>query len=93
MDFTKKKAIENNLAGIYNAVAPEHQTSYSFSKQLAKSINKPFVGIPVPSILLKIMFGEMAFILLEGSRISAKKIKKSDFSFRFDTLKKALNSF
>ena len=87
------KAIENNLAGIYNAVAPEHQTSYSFSKQLAKSINKPFVGIPVPSFVLKLMFGEMAVILLEGSRISAKKIEKSGFSFRFETLKKALNSF
>ncbi|MDP5092036.1 MAG: TIGR01777 family oxidoreductase, partial [Polaribacter sp.] len=87
------KAIENNLVGIYNAVAPEHQTSYSFSKQLAKSINKPFVGIPVPSFLLKIVFGEMSVILLEGSRISANKIKKSGFSFRFETLKKALNSF
>ena len=87
------KAVENNLTGIYNAVAPEHQTSYSFSKELAKSIQKPFVGIPVPSFLLKLMFGEMAIILLEGSKISAKKIEKSGFSFRFNTLEKALKSF
>lgn len=86
------KAVENNLTGIYNAVAPEHQTSYSFSKELAKRIQKPFVGIPVPSFVLKLMFGEMAIILLEGSRISAKKIEKSGFSFRFDTLEKALKS-
>ena len=87
------KVVENSITGIYNAVAPEHHTSYSFSKELAKSIQKPFVGIPVPSFLLKIMFGEMAIILLEGSRISAKKVEKSGFSFRFETLKKALNSF
>ncbi|MDP4600843.1 MAG: TIGR01777 family oxidoreductase [Polaribacter sp.] len=87
------KVVENNITGIYNAVAPEHHTSYSFSKELAKSIQKPFVGIPVPSFLLKIMFGEMAIILLEGSRISAKKVEKSGFSFQFETLKKALNSF
>lgn len=86
------KAIENNLTGIYNAVAPEHQTSYSFSKELAKSVQKPFVDFPVPSFVLKIMFGEMAIILLEGSRISAKKIEKTGFSFRFDTLEKALKS-
>ena len=87
------KVVENNITGIYNAVAPEHHTSYSFSKELAKSIQKPFVGIPVPSFLLKIMFGKMAIILLEGSRISAKKVEKSGFSFQFETLKKALNSF
>ncbi|WP_339660763.1 TIGR01777 family oxidoreductase [uncultured Polaribacter sp.] len=84
------KAIDNNLTGIFNAVAPEHQTSKTFSKTLAKSIKRPFVGIGVPSFMLNLLFGELAIILLEGSRISAKKIEKSGFSFRFDTLKKAL---
>jgi len=87
------KAIEGNLIGIYNAVAPEHHTSISFSKALAKSIKKPFIGIAVPSFLLQLTFGEMAIILLEGSRISSKKIEKSGFSFRFKTLEKALDSF
>ena len=35
------KAIEDNkFTGVYNAVAPEHQTSASFSKTLAKKTNK-----------------------------------------------------
>lgn len=87
------KAIEGNLIGIYNAVAPEHQTSFSFSKALAKSIKKPFIGIPLPSFLLKLAFGEMSIILLGGSKISSKKIEMSGFSFRFKTLEKALDSF
>lgn len=87
------KAVEGNLIGIYNAVAPEHHTSFSFSKALAKSIKKPFVGIAVPSFLLKAMFGELAIILLEGSRISSKKIENSGFSFKFKKLEKALDSF
>ncbi|MDP5106277.1 MAG: TIGR01777 family oxidoreductase [Polaribacter sp.] len=86
------KAIDDNLTGIFNAVAPEHQTSKTFSKTLAKSIKRPFVGIGVPSFMLNLLFGELAIILLEGSRISAKKIEKSGFSFRFDTLKKALKN-
>lgn len=86
-------AIEkDNFSGIYNAVAPEHHTSISFSKILAKSIDRPFIGINVPSFALKLMFGDLAVILLEGSRISAKKIEKIGFSFRFKTLKKALNN-
>ena len=86
------KAIEDNLTGIYNAVAPEHHTSITFSKALAKSIKRPYVGICVPSFMLKLVFGDLSVILLEGSRISAKKIEKNGYSFRFKTLKKALNN-
>jgi uncharacterized protein (TIGR01777 family) len=84
------QSIEANLIGIYNAVAPQHQTSITFSKTLADSIKKPYLGIGVPGFMLKILFGELAVILLEGSRISTKKIEKNGFSFRFKTLKKAL---
>ena len=86
------QSIEANLIGIYNAVAPEHQTSITFSKTLAKSIKRPYLGIGVPAFMLKILFGELAVILLEGSRISTKKIEKNGYSFRFKTLKKALNN-
>lgn len=86
-------AIEGKLKGIYNAVAPEHHTIISFSKDLAKSIKRPYLGIGVPGILLKILFGKMAIILLEGSRISTKKIEKNGgYSFRFTKLLKALNN-
>jgi len=86
------KAVEEQLTGIYNAVAPEHQTSKSFSKALAKSIKRPYLPIGVPGFLLKLMFGKMAKMLLEGSKISAKKIEKNGYSFRFKTLTKALNN-
>lgn len=86
------KSIEDNLTGIFNAVAPEHHTSKSFSKALAKSIKRPFLGIGVPSFMMKLLFGEMAVLLLEGSRISAKKIEKNGYSFRFAKLSKALNN-
>ena len=84
-------AIDDNLTGVYNAVAPEHHTSKSFSKALAKSIKRPYLGIGIPSFILKTLFGEMAIILLKGSKISTKKIEKNKFSFRFSKLQKALS--
>ena len=42
--------------------------------------------------VLKLIFGKMAVILLEGSRISTKKIEKNGYSFRFKTLNKALSN-
>jgi len=86
------KAIEENLKGIFNAVAPEHHTSKTFTKELAKSIKRPYIGIGVPSFLLKLIFGDMAKIILEGSKVSAKKIEKNGYSFRYKTLTKALNN-
>jgi len=86
------KAIDDNLNGVFNAVAPEHHTSKTFTKELAKSLGKPYIGIGVPSFILKLVFGDMAKILLEGSKISTKKIEKNGYSFRFKTLKKALNN-
>jgi len=86
------QSIEGDLIGIYNAVAPEHHTSITFSKAFAESIKRPYLGIGVPRFMLKLLFGELAVILLEGSRISTKKIEKNGFSFRFKTLKKALHN-
>ena len=83
-------AIDHHVEGIYNAVAPDHQTSKSFSKTLAKAVDRPFIGFGVPSFGLKLLFGDMATILLEGSRLSAKKIENEDYHFQFKTLKNAL---
>lgn len=83
-------SVEKNWYGIFNAVAPEHHTSLSFSKKLATVFNKTFTKIAVPKFLLKVMFGEMSIILLEGSRISSKKIENKGYSFRFKSLGKAL---
>ena len=87
------KAIKDEkMIGIFNAVAPEHQTSKAFSKSLSKSIERFFLPIGVPAFLLKLLFGNMAVILLKGSRVSSKKIIKNGFTFQYPTLKKAFKN-
>ena len=85
-------AIKNNSSGIFNATAPINYTNKTFSKLLAKHVKRPFLPIKVPGFLLKLVFGELAVILLEGSRLSSKKIEKNGYSFRFDSLDKALDN-
>lgn len=82
-------AVNGNLTGIFNAVAPEYTTNYSFSKQFAKSIKRMFLGIGVPSFLLRILFGELSIILLTGSKISSKKILDARFTFKYPNLESA----
>lgn len=87
------KAIEDpSFTGVYNAVAPDHQTNYEFSKELATLSKRPFIGVGVPSFLLKLIFGKLAVILLEGSRVSSEKLKHKKFIFTYPNLKKALGS-
>ena len=86
------KTVEENISGVYNAVAPEHSNSNAFSKTLAKVLKRVFIPIAVPGFLLKLVFGELAVILLQGSRLSSKKITDKGFVFKYDTLKKALEN-
>lgn len=86
-------AIEKiEMKGIYNAVAPEHITNKNLTKTIAKKLNKRIWLPNTPPFVLKLLFGEMASILLEGSRASSEKITDTSFKFKFKTLNDALNN-
>lgn len=80
----------SNYSGIYNAVSSEETTNQSFSRQLAKSLSKPFFLPRVPAFVLKVVFGEMANVLLEGSRVNNQKLIHNGFQFQLASLSKAL---
>jgi len=87
------KAIEDEqFKGAFNAVSPEHISNLSFSKKISKIFNHPFLAVGTPSFILQIVFGEMSTIILNGSRISANKIKQAGFKFKFENLEKALKN-
>ena len=58
---------------------------------LAHVLKRPFLFPNVPSITLKLIFGEMSVILLTGSRVSADKIMSRGYKFLFPDLEKALD--
>ncbi|MDO9039363.1 MAG: TIGR01777 family oxidoreductase [Lutibacter sp.] len=85
------EAIENNeIKGIYNAVAPEHVTNKSLTKIIANKLNKPLWLPNIPSFVIKLLLGKMAVIILEGSRVSSEKIMVTGFKFKFPNIKEAL---
>lgn len=85
------EAIENvEIKGIYNAVAPKHVTNKSLSKIIAKKLKKPLWLPNIPAFVMKLILGEMAVILLEGSRVSSEKIVATGFMFEYPNLNEAL---
>jgi hypothetical protein len=87
------RSIENiEMNGAYNAVAPNHINNKQFFKLIAQSLGKPFWMPNIPSVIFKLMFGEMSEILLTGTKISSDKIINSGFKFKFTNLDAALKS-
>lgn len=86
-----KAIVDEQMTGPYNAVGPELVTNKGFSRQLSKSLHRPFFMPNIPAALLKIAVGESAIAITEGLQISAQKIKAAGFKFEFDTLGAALH--
>lgn len=73
------------IQGDYNSVAVNN-TNSEVTKQIAALLNKPLFMPKVPAFMLRLIFGEMADILLEGSAIDNSKIKKTGFGFKYPSL-------
>ncbi len=85
------KALEDaTMHGAYNAVAPTHTTNYQLTKTLANVLHKPFWFPRVPAFALRLLLGDMAAMLLEGSRVSSQKLRDAGYHFQFTQLEAAL---
>jgi uncharacterized protein len=87
------KALEDNkMSGAYNAVAPQYITNKDFMRALTRAMKKPILIPKIPAFALKMFFGEMSAILLEGSRVSSEKIMSAGYSFQFSDICHALQN-
>ena len=82
----------NQLAGPVNVVAPEIITNEKFTKELAEAVSRPAM-IPVPELLLKTIFGEMAKeMFMSSTRVIPEVLSKMKYEFKQPALRSALVS-
>lgn len=86
-EFILKK---NEISGVFNAVSTEHITMNAFSKVLLQSFGKTSFLPNAPALLIKLFFGELSVMLLQGSRVSNEKIKEAAFEFEYVSIERAL---
>ena len=85
-------AIHNeSLSGVVNISSPHTVTNKEFTKALAKQLKRPSF-IPVPPILLKILYGEGAQTLIEGKYAYPERLINFGFSFEFPEIQSALGN-
>jgi uncharacterized protein (TIGR01777 family) len=86
-------AIENtDVKGVYNAVSPNPVSNREMTHAISDVLQKPMFIPAVPGFMLKLLVGEMAEMLLGGTRISPKKIEKTGFTFQYPELTPALRN-
>ena len=62
--------------GTFNLVAPEKISNSQFTKVFAQKLKRPAL-IPVPSFVLKLIFGEAASLLLNSPIVETKALLNS----------------
>lgn len=80
---------EEHVRGPVNATAPEAARNRDFTRALGAALHRPAV-IPVPAFGLKLMFGEMARVLLESQRVEPRAALQAGYRFRYPELAPAL---
>ncbi len=82
-------AIDKNISGGINAVAPNPVRMKHFTDTLGKVIKRPNY-FPVPEFILRLIMGEANYIVTKGNRVIPEKLILSKFNFQFTQLKDAL---
>jgi uncharacterized protein (TIGR01777 family) len=78
-----------DMAGIYNATAPNPVRMTEFCQTLGEVINRPS-WLPVPEFALELLLGDGAKVILEGQQVLPKQTQSLGFQYQYPDLKPAL---
>ncbi|MFN2446888.1 MAG: TIGR01777 family oxidoreductase [Vicinamibacterales bacterium] len=82
-------ANEPRASGVFNATAPTPVTNHELTRTLGRVLRRPAV-IPVPTLALRALYGELANSLVTGQRALPVHAERLGFEFRFRQLEPAL---
>jgi len=80
---------EKTLRGALNATSPNPVTNGEFTKALAKTLHRPAI-FTAPPFALRLLYGDMAKVILESQRAVPEATLASGFEFQYPDLQGAL---
>jgi uncharacterized protein (TIGR01777 family) len=81
--------MNSQARGVFNMTSPNPVTNNEFGRTIGTLLHRPHY-FPVPGFTMRIAFGEVASMVLEGQRVLPKKLVDLGYKFRFPTLNSAL---
>ncbi|NNT72274.1 TIGR01777 family protein [Flavobacterium sp. IMCC34852] len=83
-------ALEKQLEGVYNAVTPNPISNEVLTKTIAERLNKSIWLPNIPVLAMKMILGEMSYLLFSSKNLSATKVLDLGFQFQFPNIKQAM---
>lgn len=80
-----------SATGPFNLTAPAPMTNRELAATIGKVMGRP-AFFPVPSFAMRILFGEMATVLLDGQRAIPQRLQEFGFTFHYPTAEEALRN-
>lgn len=81
---------DERVSGPVNVVTPNPVTNRQFTRALGRALHRP-TPLALPSIALRLVFGEMAEqVLLASARVAPVRLEDAGYQFRHPTLADAL---
>ncbi len=77
--------IKERLDGIFNAVSPNPVNNLVFAKTLGKILHRP-TFLPLPAMIIKMIYGEGAIVLTGSKEIYPNALKKYGFKFKYSDI-------
>jgi len=74
---------------VYNLVAPENPSQRAFVREAARLLKRP-AWLPLPEAPVRGLLGEQSCLLLDGQRVSPRRLLEEGFDFQYPTLSSAL---
>jgi len=82
--------LENDQAqGAFNLTAPNPMPNAEFGKALGRVMKRPS-WLPLPGFVLRLMFGDVATIVLDGQRVLPQRLQALGFDFAYPEIETAL---
>jgi uncharacterized protein len=78
-------------SGPVNAAAPDPPTNREFSRALGRALRRPAFA-PVPAFAIRLLYGEMAEIVVHGRRAVPDRARELGFTYAHPDLDEALGS-
>jgi uncharacterized protein (TIGR01777 family) len=78
-----------DISGPVNATAPNPVRNDQFGQALGRAMHRPH-WMPVPSVALKLLFGEMSVLVLTGQKVLPWVAQEHGFTFQFPFIEDAL---
>ena len=82
---------EKEAKGVFNITAPEPVRNIEMTKIIGRLLKRPTL-FPVPKFALKLLYGELAEVIMASARVIPKKLLELGFNFKYPDFESAFKA-